>query len=82
MLTSWLQDLETLEAISQDDLTRRLCLRMANLSQNGKLAAFLRELAVDEELDEDTKGMLVEIAAEPAFLLVVADYLHTTHRFH
>jgi hypothetical protein len=82
MLDVWLKDLEALEAISQDDLTRRLCLRMAVLSQNGKLAVFLHELADDDELDEETKGMLVEIAAEPAFLLTVADYLRETHRFH
>ena len=82
MLDVWLEDLEALEAISQDELTRRLCLRMAVLSQNGKLGSFLHELADDEELDDDTKGMLVEMAAEPAFLLTVADYLRTTHRFH
>jgi hypothetical protein len=82
MLETWLDDLEALEAISQDELTRRLCLRMALLSQNGKLGTFLHELADDEELDEDTKGMLVEIAAEPAFLFAIADYLRTTHRFH
>ena len=47
----WLDDLETLEAISQDDDTRRLFLRMAQLSQDGRLKPFLRELAADGDLD-------------------------------
>ena len=48
----WLQDIESLEAISQDDDTRNLFLRMAQLSQDGRLAPFLRELKDDRELDE------------------------------
>ena len=40
----WLQDIESLEAISQDEDTRNLFLRMAYLSQNGRLQPFLREL--------------------------------------
>ena len=37
MLGLWLQDIESLEAISQDDDTRNLFLRMAQMSQNGRL---------------------------------------------
>jgi hypothetical protein len=78
----WHHDLESLEAISQDGDTRRIVLRMATLSQNGQLGAFLTELHADGELDPETKGMLSEIAADTSFLLAVEDYLHQTHRLH
>src|SRR5437588_811648 len=42
----WLQDLESLEAISQDSDTRELVLRMAELSRTGHLAPFLVQEAV------------------------------------
>ena len=51
----WLQDIESLEAISQDDDTRNLFLRMAQLSQDGRLAPFLRELKDDRELDDSPR---------------------------
>ena len=41
MLRTWHEDLESLEAIKQDELTRDLVLRMAALSQAGKLGRFL-----------------------------------------
>jgi len=82
MLPSWHQDLESLEAISQDDVTRDLVLRMSALSQSGRLAPFLFELAQDSELDDVTKSTLTEIAADPAFLLAVEDYLDRTRTFH
>ena len=52
----WLQDIESLEAISQDEDTRKLFLRMAHLSQNGRLQPFLRELEDDGELDAGDEG--------------------------
>ncbi len=82
MLELWLQDIESLEAISQDDSTRRIFLRMSAMSQAGRLPQFLTELNADVELDEDTKGTLTEIARDESFLLVVEDYLRKTHRFH
>lgn len=82
MLGLWLQDLESLEAISQDDDTRRLFLRMAELSQEGRLAPFLTELAHDNEVDEDTKGTLTELAQDPSFLLAVQDYCRRTETLH
>jgi hypothetical protein len=82
MLRSWHGDLESLEAISQDDVTRGLVLRMAALSEAGKLGPFLFELEHDAELDETTKGNLAEIAGDPDFLLVVQDYVHRTRRLH
>ncbi len=56
MLPSWHQDLESLEAISQDDVTRDLVLRMSALCQAGSLGPFLFELAHDAELDDMTKS--------------------------
>ena len=58
MLAEWMHDFESLEAISQDDDTRRLLLRMAALSQDGRLAPLLLELAHDDELDDEMKGTL------------------------
>jgi hypothetical protein len=78
----WLDDLEALEAISQDDVTRRLLLRMAQLSQHGRMAPFLQELAADAELDQATKSTLSELAQDSAFLLAVEDYLLRTRARH
>jgi hypothetical protein len=82
MLNLWMEDLESLEAISQDDSTRRIFLRMSAMSQAGRLPQFLHELQADGDLDDDTKGTLTEIAQDESFLLVVEDYLRKTHRFH
>ena len=78
----WLDDLESLEAISQNEEARRIFLRMAALSQTGKTPSFLVEVALDRELDADTKGRLVELAQDESFLLAVEEYLVRTHRFH
>jgi hypothetical protein len=78
----WLDDLESLEAISQNEEARRIFLRMAALSQTGKTPSFLVEVALDRELDADTKGRLVELAQDETFLLAVEEYLVRTHRFH
>lgn len=82
MLGVWLHDIESLEAISQDDEARKIFLRMAALSQEGKLSSFLIELAGTSELDDFTKGTLSEIARDEAFLLIVDDYLHRTRVLH
>jgi hypothetical protein len=74
----WLSDLESFEAISQDDDTRRLFLRMAQLSQTGHLASFLRELHDDCDLDLETKATLSELARDSSFLHAVEDYVHRT----
>lgn len=82
MLHSLHADLESFEAINQDDMTRDLVLRMSALSQAGKLGPFLFELAHDDDLDDRTKGTLVEIARDESFLLAVEDYLHRTEIVH
>jgi hypothetical protein len=78
----WLQDIESLEAISQDDDTRALFLRMAQMSQNGRLQPFLRELEHDSELDAETKLTLAELAQDASFLHAVEDYVHRTRALH
>ena len=82
MLRTWLEDLESLEAISQDDATRDLFLRMAWLSQEDRLQPFLSELQRDADLDDATKGMLTELAEDPMFLLAVEDYVQRTQIAH
>jgi hypothetical protein len=82
MLADWLRHLEALEAISQDADTRRLLLRMAALSEEGRLAPLLSELAHDDEIDAETKDTLGVIAADESFLLVVQEYLHRTQVLH
>jgi len=76
------ENLESFEAIRQDDVTRDLVLRMSALSQAGKLGPFLFELAHDADLDDLTKGTLVEIANDESFLLAVEDYLVRTEIVH
>jgi hypothetical protein len=82
MLALWQQDLEWLEAISQDKDARALFLRMAALSQEGRIEPFLTELRRDDDLDEQTKGTVAELAQDQAFLLAVADYLRNTNYVH
>ena len=82
MLEQLRDNLESFEAINQDDMTRDVVLRMSALSQAGKLGPFLFELTRDAELDDLTKGELVEIATDPEFLLAVEDYLVRTEIVH
>jgi hypothetical protein len=82
MLGLWLHDMESLEAISQDDEARQIFLRMAALSRDGQMGNFLTELERDEELDDETKGTLEELAKDSTFLLAVEDYLHRTQQLH
>jgi hypothetical protein len=82
MVGTRLQDIESLEAITQDDDARALFLRMAMLSQSGRLEPFLDELLEDRDIDAETKGTLAEIAQDTGFLHAVEDYVRSTQRFH
>jgi hypothetical protein len=82
MLRTWLHDLESFEAISQDADARAIFLRMAALSREGQMGHFLTELADDEDLDDETKGTLTELARDSSFLLAVEDYVQQTQRLH
>jgi hypothetical protein len=78
----WLQDIESLEAISQDEVARNLFLRMAALQRAGRTSNFLHELAGDPEVDDETKGSLAEIAQDADFLLALEEYLLRTRHVH
>jgi hypothetical protein len=78
----WLQDIEALETISQDEQTRALFLRMAALQRSGGMSSFLIELDRDPEVDDDVKGPLAEIARDTDFLLAVEEYCLKTDRLH
>jgi hypothetical protein len=82
MLALWLSDIESLEAISQDDEAKRIFLRMAALSRDGQMGSFLTELAQDEDLDDETKGTLEELAKDSTFLFALEDYLARTEVLH
>ena len=57
MLGLWQNDdLESLEAISQNDEAKRIFLRMAALSQDGRLPEFLTELNYDPEVEPEHEG--------------------------
>ena len=82
MLGLWLNDMESLEAISQDDEAKRIFLRMAAMSRDGQMRSFLNEVARNEDLDDETKGALKELAEDDAFLRAVEDYLSRTEVLH
>jgi hypothetical protein len=77
-----LDDMESLEAISQDDDAKQIFLRMAALSQAGQMGDFLTELERDDDLDDELKDTLEELAKDNTFLLAVEEYLQQTQRLH
>jgi hypothetical protein len=78
----WLQDLESLEAISRNAGARRIFLRMAVVHQSGRIDEFLETLAQTDELDETTKETLADLARDEEFLLAVEEYCHRTATQH
>ena len=78
----WLVDLESFEQVSQDDVSRRLVLRLAQLSRDGRLRPFVTEVAHDPNFDEDTREAILDLAGDETFLLAVEDYLGRTRVFH
>jgi hypothetical protein len=82
MLDVWHHDLESLEAVAQDETTKLLCLRMAAMSKAGALEPFIENLHRDDELDFHTKATIAEIASDEHFLLAVEDYVRRTSHAH
>ena len=82
MLLPWVRDLESLEAINQDEDTRDLVLRMANLARWGRLGDFIAVVDSDEELDQETKDTVLELARDETFLLAAEDYLRICRHYH
>jgi hypothetical protein len=82
MLLQWVRDLESLEAINQDEDIRDLVLRMANLARGGHLGDFIAVVDSDEELDQETKNTVLELARDETFLLAAEDYMRICRRYH
>ena len=82
MLLPWVRDLESLEAINQDDDIRQLVLRMAGLARRGHLGDFIAVVDSDEELDQETKDTVLELAHDEAFLFAAEDYLSRCRTYH
>jgi hypothetical protein len=78
----WFHDLESLEAISQDELARRVVLKLAALQRAGRIEPFLAQLAADADVDDETKEKLAELGRDEGLLLAVEDYLQRTNRLH
>jgi hypothetical protein len=75
-------DIEALEEISRDELTRTLFLRLAALQRAGALPSFLFALERDPDVEDDVKGSLVEIALDGELLQAVEEYCRRTERLH
>ena len=73
-----MEDLESLEAVSQDPESRALVLRLAGMARAGTLEPFLDGLEADRDLDAETKETFAELAGDETFLLAVEDYLRRT----
>jgi hypothetical protein len=78
----WLLDIESFEQVSQDETSRRLVLRMAQLYREGRLEPFVNEVAYDPNCDDDTRAAITELAGDQAFLLAVENYLRSTCVIH
>jgi hypothetical protein len=78
----WLHDIESLEAVAQDETTRQLCLEMAAMSQAGTLDRFLASVDRNDELDEFTRAAITELAGDARFLLTVDEYVRRTRLLH
>ena len=75
-------DIESLEAVSRDPASRAVCLRLARMSRRGRLHPFLTEIERTEELDEETKARIAELAADDSFLRSVETYILATRALH
>jgi hypothetical protein len=82
MLLPWVQDLEALEAINQDEDIRRIVLRMATLARGGRLGSFIAAVDADAELDAQTKESVLELAHDETFLLAAEEYLQRCRHYH
>jgi len=78
----WFRDLESLEAISQDELARRVVLKLAAISRAGRMEPFLAQLSADGDVDDETKEKLAELGRDEGLLLAVEDYLQRTNLLH
>jgi hypothetical protein len=78
----WHVDIDSLEAICQDEETRRLLLRLAVLSRSDTVAPFLIEVARAGGLDDELRESVAELACDSSLLHTVEDYVRRTQRLH
>ena len=78
----FVQDLESMEAINQDESVRQIVLRMAGLARGGGLGGFVTAVRNDAELDSETKKTVLELAGDEGFLLAAEEYLRSCRRYH
>jgi hypothetical protein len=81
-MTPWLVDIESFEQVSQDEISRRIVLRLAQLSREGRLALVVTEVAHDPDFDEETRLAIAELAEDETFLLAVEEYVGRTRVIH
>ena len=74
----WVQDIESLQAVNQDELVRQVVLRMAGAARDGRLPGFVAAVGADAELDAETKTTVLELARGETFLLACEDSMRTT----
>ena len=77
----WVQDIESFEAINQDELVRQL-IRMAGLARGGRLPGLVAAIGADAELDAETKATMLELARDETFLLACEDCMRATAYLH
>lgn len=82
MMPLFIQDLESMEAINQDESVRQIVLRMAGLARDGRLGGFVTAVKDDDELDSETKETVLELAHDESFLLAAEEYLRSCRRYH
>ena len=78
----WLVDIESFEQVSQNEISRRLVLRLAQMSREGRLAPFVIDVAHDPDFDEEIRLAITELAEDETFLLAVEEYLGRTRVSH
>ena len=81
-MTPWLVDIESFEQVSQNEISRRLVLRLAQMSREGRLAPFVIDVAHDPDFDEEARLAITELAEDGTFLLAVEKYLGRTRVSH
>ena len=78
----WVQDIESLEAINQDELVRQVVVRLAGVARDGRFPGFVAAVSADAELDAETKATVLELARDETFLLACEDYMRATASYH
>ena len=78
----WLEDIESFEALCQDEEAKQVVLRLAQMTQAGALGRFLTEVALAAGLDDELRATVTELALDSSFLLAVEDYVRRTQRLH